>query len=542
MIGRFQRHRGPQSGQREGQRLRQEEGQKPHGPPSQGGGPSGKEILINVEPMETRLAILERGELEEFFVERTAQAPLVGNVYKGRVNSVVPGIRAAFVDLGIGKNGFLYLTDIVNPSPELAEHVQLEHPAGQPPPPVVAPEHQPRIQDLVKVGQELLVQVVKEPLGNKGPRLTTHLTLPGRFIVLMPMDAHFGISKRIEDPQERERLRQLLRELNPPKDIGIIVRTAASGANKKQLHRDLRFLLALWNRIKARSMHTAAPATIHEEYDVVLRTVRDMLTGDVKKVMVDSRDEYRKIHRFLCQTEPHLRDRIELFQDDVSLMEKRGLESEIEKFFHRKVELPSGGYCVIEQTESLVAIDVNSGKFTGRRNLEETAFVTNMEAAQELARQIRLRDLGGIIIFDFIDMISQSHRQKVFNALQNAFRRDRAKTNVIFISEFGLVEMTRQRIRKSLESVQFQECPYCHGRGSVRSALTISIMALRQAKRLFQKNHCRGIQLVVHPDVANRLQKDDRNAVIQLERQFRGRVQIQPDPTVHLEDFKATPL
>ncbi|MBI4228025.1 MAG: ribonuclease E/G, partial [Candidatus Omnitrophica bacterium] len=351
MIGRFRRRPPPQ-----GQPQTDGPPRRPQGGHPGGGG--GKEILINVEPMETRLAILEGGQLEEFFVERTAQGPLAGNVYKGRVNSVVPGIRAAFVDLGIGKNGFLYLTDIVNPSPELAEHVQLEHPSGQAPEPPIAPEHQPRIQDLVKVGQELLVQIVKEPIGHKGPRLTTHLSLPGRFIVLMPMDAHFGISKRIDDPQERDRLRQILKALNPPKDIGLIVRTAAIGATEKQLHRDLRFLMALWQRIKTRSMRTAAPASIHEEYDVVLRTVRDLLTPDVKRVVVDSREEFRKIHRFLCQTEPHLRDKIEWYREDAPLLEKRGLEAEIEKIFHRKVELPSGGYCVIEQTESLVAIDV----------------------------------------------------------------------------------------------------------------------------------------------------------------------------------------
>ena len=538
MIGRFRRRPRPIGNEP----SPQQQGPGPGGGHEGGGGGGGKgskEILINAEPMETRLAILEGGQLEEFFIERTAQAPLVGNVYKGRVNSVVPGIRAAFVDLGIGKNGFLYLTDIVNPSPELSEHVQLESPTGTPPAPPIAPEHQPRIQDLVRVGQELLVQVVKEPLGTKGPRLTTHLSLPGRFMVLMPMDNHFGISKRIDDPKERDRLRQLIKELNPPSDLGIIIRTAAGGAEQKHLHRDLRFLLSLWQRIKARSMHARAPAPIHEEYDVVLRTVRDMLSDEVKKVVIDARDEFRKIHRFLCQTEPHLRDKIEWYQGEVPLLEHRGLEAEIERIFNRKVELPSGGYCIIEQTESLVAIDVNSGKFTGRRNLEETAFVTNMEAAAELAKQIRLRDLGGIIIFDFIDMASQSHRQKVYNILQSALRRDRAKTNIIFISEFGLVEMTRQRIRKSLESVSFQECPYCHGRGSVRSALTGSINALRQAKRLFQKQHCREVELIVHPDIAARLQQEDRAAVQQLERQMHGRVRIKAESGIHLEEVKA---
>lgn len=533
MIGRFRRR--PPQGRPQG-------GGGPDGGrgPEGGGGP--KEILINVEPMETRLAILQQGKLEEFFVERTAQAPLVGNVFKGRVNSVVPGIRAAFVDLGTGKNGFLYLTDIVNPSPELAEHVQIEHPTNGPAAGPIPPEQQPRIQDLVRTGQELLVQVVKEPLGTKGPRLTTHLALPGRFLVLMPMDSHFGISKRIDDPKERDRLRQLIKELAPPSDLGLIIRTAAAGANRKQLHRDLRFLVALWARIKARSMRAGAPSLIHEEYDVVLRTVRDMLSEEVKKVVVDSRDEYRKIHRFLCQTEPQLRDRIEWYHEDAPLLERRGLEPELERIFHRKVELPSGGHCIIEQTESLVAIDVNSGKFIGRRNLEETAFVTNMEAAEEIPKQIRLRDLGGIVIIDFIDMLSQSHRQKVFNVLQNVLRRDRAKTNISFISEFGLVEMTRQRIRKSLESVSFQECPSCQGRGSVRSVLTLAIMALREAKRVFQKSHCRALELVVHPDVAARLQREDRNGVGTVERQFHGRIQITGEAGVPWDTIKASPL
>ncbi|MBI4313481.1 MAG: Rne/Rng family ribonuclease [Candidatus Omnitrophica bacterium] len=545
-MGRFRRRPQPQGQPLEHREHREHPSHRLHGPSSRGGNPpapaaTGKEILINVEPMETRLAIVEDGALEEFFVERTAQAPIVGNVYKGKVSSVVPGIRAAFVDMGIGKNGFLYLTDIVNPSPELAENVQLDPPQGAQPPPV-PPEHQPRIQDLVKVGQELLVQVVKEPLGTKGPRLTTHLTLPGRFMVLMPMDSHFGISKKIEDHAERDRLRQMIKDFNPPKDIGLIIRTAASGADEKQIQRDLRFLLALWNRIKARSMRAQAPALIHQEYDVILRTVRDMLGDDIKRVVVDSRDEFRTIHRFLCQTDPHLRDKIEWYREPEPLLEKHGLEQEIERIYHRKVELPSGGYCVIEQTESLVAIDVNSGKFTGRKNLEETAFVTNMEAAQEIAKQIRLRDMGGILIFDFIDMVSQSHRQKVFNALQQGFRKDRAKTNVIFISEFGLVEMTRQRIRKSLESVSFHECPYCHGRGKVRSALTMSVIALRQAKKIFLKNHSRAVELTLNPEVASRLQKEDRHAVQQVERTYRGRIEIKSDPAVHLEEIRAVPL
>ncbi len=499
-----------------------------------------KELLINVEPMETRVAVLHEGSFEEFYVERSSPAPLLGNVYKGKVTSVVPGIRAAFVDLGIGKNGFLYLTDIVGPTPEVEEMIQLE--GGRPPPAPLTGSQQPRIQDLVRVGQEILVQVIKEPISTKGPRLTTHLTLPGRFLVLMPMDATFGISKRIDDPKERERLRTLMKELHLPQDIGMIVRTAAHGATHRQLSRDARFLLALWKRIKVRSVRVSSPSLTHEEYNLPLRIVRDNLTEEVSKIVVDSRGEYQQLQRFLAQTEPHLRSRVEFYHHDVSLFEKRGLEKEIESIYNRKVNLPSGGYAVIEQTESLVAIDVNSGKFTARKNLEDTAFVTNTEAAKEIPRQIRLRDLGGILIIDFIDMNAQSHRQKVFNTLQNALRKDRAKTNISFLSEFGLVEMTRQRVRRSLESVSFQECPTCQGRGMIRSVLTVSISALRQIRHAFHSSKKQVVEVTAHPDLASRLFNEDRASIAAIESQYRGRVVVKPDPTFHVEAVKIQPV
>ena len=495
-----------------------------------------KELFINVEPMETRVAVLQEGSFEEFYVERSSPTPLLGNVYKGKVNSIVPGIRAAFVDLGLGKNGFLYLTDIMGPTPDVEDSVPLEGSAAPAAP--LTGSQMPRIQDLVRVGQEILVQVIKEPMGTKGPRLTTHLTLPGRFIVLMPLDVTFGISKRIDDPKERDRLRTMMKEMHVPKDVGVIVRTAADGADKKQLSRDYRFLLSLWKRIKVRSVRAPAPSLIHEEYNLPLRIVRDNLTDDVSKIVLDSRAEYQQLQRFLIQTEPHMRSRVELYQDDIPLFEKKGLEREIEKIYNRKVELPSGGYVVIEQTEGLVSIDVNSGKFTGRKNLEETAFVTNMEAAKEISRQLRLRDLGGIIICDFIDMNAQSHKQKVFNTVQNGMRKDKAKTNVSFLSEFGLVEMTRQRVRRSLESVSFQECPTCQGRGRIRSSLTVSINVLRQIKRTFQTAKKRAVEVTVHPDLASRLFNEDRDSIAAIENQYKGRVIVKPDPSVHLEMVK----
>lgn len=494
-----------------------------------------KEVLINVEPMETRVAAIVDGDFEEFYVERSTPAPLLGNVYKGKVSSIVPGIRAAFVDLGVGKNGFLYLNDIVGPAPETEETVQEETP------PAVSPLEgapMPRIQDLLRIGQEVLVQVVKEPIGTKGPRLTTHLALPGHFMVLMPLDNTFGLSKRVDDPKERDRLRTMMKSLRPPSDVGVIIRTAAQGANRRQLGRDLRFLLNLWKRIKARSVQASAPALIHEEYNLPLRIVRDNLSDDVKKIVVDSKNEFHQIMRFLAQTEPLMRSRVELYQQDVSLFEKKGLEREIEKIYNRRIELPSGGTAVFEQTESLVAIDVNSGKSTSRRNLEETAFATNMEAAREIPRQLRLRDLGGIVIMDFIDMNSQSHRQKVFNTLQNAIRKDKAKTNLSFLSEFGLVEMTRQRVRRSLESVSFQDCPMCQGRGSIRSVITVSILALRKIRATFQASKKEVVEVTCHPDLASRLFSEDRAAIAAIENQYRGRVVVKADPTCHPETVK----
>jgi len=495
-----------------------------------------KELLINVEPQETRVAIFHEGVFEEFHVERSSPSPLLGNVYKGKVASVVPGIRAAFVDLGIGKNGFLYLTDIVSPSPEVEEAVRMEE--NPKPSKPLSENLRPRIQDLVRVGQEILVQVIKEPLGTKGPRLTTHLTLPGHFMVLMPMDATFGISKRIDDPKERDRLRTIMKGMRRPADMGLIIRTAAIGSARGQLARDVRFLIALWKRIKVRSVRVKAPTLIHEEYNLPLRMARDGLSAEVKKIIIDSKEEFHKLQRFLAQTEPQMRSRVEFYRQEVPLFEKRGLEKEMEKIYNRKVELPSGGTVIFEQTESLVAIDVNSGRFTGRRGLEDTAFTTNMEAAKEIPRQIRLRDLGGILIIDFIDMNSQSHRQKVFNTLQNAMRKDRAKKNLIFLSEFGLVEMTRQRVRRSLESVSFRECPICEGRGKIRSVITISIHALREIKKAFQSSKKRTVEVTVHPELASRLFNEDRDSLTAIERQFRGRVVVKADAALHMETVK----
>lgn len=493
-----------------------------------------KEILINVEPQEKRLAIIENKALEEFSVERVGAKRQVGNVYKGRVSSIVPAVKAAFVNLGLEKNGYLYLADIVGLGMEFdaidKEEEELRPPKGIQP-------HQ-SIEQLLKKGQEVLIQVTKDPYGTKGARLTTHISLPGRYLVLLPFDRHLGISRRISEDKERARLKDILRQLEIPSEMGVIIRTAGVGQSKRDLSRDLKYLLDLWRRIKVGASRKAAPALLHEEYDLVLRIARDYLTEDVDNLIVDSRDEYRKIQHFLSAVSPHLRSKVELYEGDMPLFEKKSIEREIEKIFERKVYMKSGGYIVIEPTEGLVAIDVNSGKFTEKKNLEETAFAINTEAAREIARQIRLRDLGGIIVIDFIDMMQAGHRRKVFEALIGSLKRDKAKTDVSPLSELCLVEMTRQRMRRSLESVSFKECPYCQGKGLIKSVPTISIQALRKVKKYLKETKKKQVELHVHPEVASRLFNEDRQAIESIERTFRGKIIVKADPILHVEEVK----
>ena len=494
----------------------------------------GKEILINIEPQEKRLAILENKILEEFSVERIGEKRLVGNVFKGRVNSVVPAVKAAFVGLGLEKNGYLYLADIVGLGMEFEsldkEEEELKPPRGIQP-------HQ-SIDQLVKKGQEVLVQITKEPFGTKGARLTTHISLPGRYIVLLPFDRHLGISRRISDDKERVRLKEILRGLEVPKEMGVIIRTAGIGQSKRELGRDLKYLLGIWRKIKIGAAKKASPAQLHEEYDLTLRVARDYLTEDVEKLVIDNRDEYRKIQHFLSAVAPHLRAKVELYEGDIPLYDRKMIEKEVEKIFERKVPLRCGGYIIIEPTEGLVAIDVNSGKFTEKKSLEETAFAVNMEAAREVARQIRLRDLGGIIVIDFIDMMQAGKRRKVFEALIDSLKRDKAKTDASPLSEICLVEMTRQRMRRSVESMSFRECPYCQGRGLIKSVSTVSIQALRKVKKYLKETKKKQVELHVNPEVTSRLFNEDRQAIEAIERTFHARIIVKADPLLHVEEIK----
>ncbi|MCM8761378.1 MAG: Rne/Rng family ribonuclease [Candidatus Omnitrophica bacterium] len=437
-----------------------------------------KEIFINVTQHEKRVAILENKRIEEFYTERVEDTNLVGNIYKGRVESVLPGMGAAFVDIGLEKNGFLYVSDVVpEPSEEkmAEEGVEPEMSKKQ-----EAKRRLPAISELLKKGDEVLVQIVKEPISTKGARLTTHISIPGRFLVLMPFDNHIGLSKRIESREERDRIRQIMEGLRLPKDLGFIVRTAAIGASEKDFQRESRYLINLWQNIKARAKRAKPPQLIHAEFDLILRVTRDIFTSDFTKLEIDSKSDFRRISRFLRMLAPQLRQRVRFYNERMPLFEKYDIEKQIEKIYDRIVQLKSGGYLIFDQTESLVAIDVNSGKFVGRKNLEDTAYKTNLEAAEEVARQLKLRDLGGIIIIDFIDMEYAEHRKNVFRALERALENDKAKTKILNISSIGLVEMTRQRVRESIESKSYQKCPYCNGRGIVKSISTVSIELIRK--------------------------------------------------------------
>lgn len=491
-----------------------------------------KEILINAESQEKRVAVVEGGALEEYYIERPSEVSFVGNIYKGTVNSIMSGIGAAFIDIGFGKNGFLYVSDMMSPSQEFD---LLETSSQQ-----VRHVHRPKPSDidkLVKKGQEVLAQVVKEPIGAKGPRLTTHIGIPGRFVVLMPFDHHMGISKRVTDIKERDRMRQILKKIMPNLNMGLIVRTAGVGKSEADFKREIRYLAALWRQIKTHAGKLKAPHIVHEEYGLTFRILRDIFSEDVSRVLVDSRDEYRKLRHFANAIMPSMKRKLMLYQEKTGLFDSRGIEKQIEKLYNKKIELKCGGYIFIEETEGLIAIDVNSGSFN-RRQMEETAFKVNSEAAIEIARQIRLRDIGGIIVIDFIDMSKEKNRREIFDLLVKAVKRDRAKINILKMSEFGIVQMTRQRIRRGVRKVSYKNCPYCRGRGSVKSATTMSIEILRAIKREIEKSKTKEIRSYVHPEVANYLLNEDRPSIAKLESFYRTRIVIIAEPEMHIENFR----
>jgi len=382
------------------------------------------------------------------------------------------------------------------------------------------------------------VQVVKEPISTKGARLTAHVSIPGRFLVLMPFDNRIGLSKRIEDHKERDRIRKIMEDLKLPKDVGFIVRTAAIGASLKDFSRETHYLIRLWQHIKYKSKKAKPPQLIHQEYDLILRTARDTFTEATVKLELDSKNDFKRISKFLRMTSPQFRSRLKLYTDRMPIFEKYDVEKQIDKIYNRIIQLKSGGYLVFDETESLVAIDVNSGKSVGHKNLEETAFRTNLEAAEEVPRQLRLRDIGGIIIIDFIDMEFGGHRKTIVKTLERALENDKAKTKILNISSIGLVEMTRQRARRSIEAKSYQRCPYCAGRGTIKSPSTISTNLARQLTRILSATRAREIFVTLNPEVASYVIAPERNMIKQLERRFRRYIRVIEDPNQHIEEIK----
>ncbi len=500
--------------------------------------PVKRDILISQDANEKQVAILEDGRLEEFYIERPDAERLFGNIYKGKVKTVIPGMGAAFVDLGTKKDGFLYVTDALK-SPldleaEFDDAAQAQKKEDR------KHERMKRIEEVLKVGQEVIVQIVKEPIGNKGPRLTTHFSIPARYLVMMPGEEKVGVSRRIEDRKERERIRDIFKNLEIPKGVGFIVRTAGEGKDAKEFNRDIRYLIRQWKKIHGMISQKKAPSLIHQELDLVERMIRDNLNEENDSMVIDSPEIHKKVERFVKLYLPGQNVDIKLHQERVPLFEKYNIEKEIERTFQKNVYLKSGGYIVIEQTEGLVAIDVNTGKFTGHRNLEETVYKTNMEAGQEVARQLRLRDVGGIIIIDFIDMEWAEHRRNLFRSFKEAVRKDRAKTNILKMSELGLVEMTRQRIRPSLESAVYNTCTYCEGKGMVKSPTTMAIQTIRELRKSLGHSQGRTVNAYVHNEVAERLLHQEKRALEQLERQTRSRIFVYPDANLHVEDVNIT--
>ena len=496
-----------------------------------------RELLVNVTPPETRVALTEEGRVVEVFHERRGHRGLVGNVYLGRVHRVLPGMQAAFVSIGLDKDAFLYVEDALPPSVEEdGDDLAAPGPAGA----GRSAENRPRIDDLVKEGQELVVQITKDPLSGKGPRVTAGLSLPGRTLVYLPSAREIGISRRIADEPERDRLRKLLEEL--PGGGGLIARTAAAGAGAAELAADRRYLLELADRITRQAERATAPALLHRELDLALRVVRDLVSGDFARIRVDDEPTFARLTEFLGAVAPGLVPVVEISPSEPPLFEAFGIEDEIAKGLRRHVELPSGGSIVIQQTEALVAIDVNTGKFVGKDALEDTVYAANLEAAPEIARQIRLRDLGGLLVIDFIDMADARHRQAVFEKFEAELAKDRARTRILQFSEFGLVEVTRQRSRGNLEKTLTRACPECSGQGRVRTDLTLALDLRRDLLRpppLYGSGDT--VRVRVPPSLARLLAEDDPAILQDVQARLGIDVEILPDATLSPEEYEVLP-
>jgi ribonuclease E len=484
-----------------------------------------REMLINVSDIdECRIALLREGRLDELDIERTASASNVGNIYKGRVTNVESSIQAAFIDFGLPIHGFLHISDL-HPKyfPESKGENEL---VGRKTP----RRHRPPIQSCLKRGQEVIVQIIKEGIGTKGPTLSTYISLPGRFLVMMPGMEELGVSRKIEDDDQRRKMREMLAQLDLPKDIGFIVRTAGIDRTKRDLQRDLNYLTRLWSKVAARIKSEPAPAELYRESDLVIRTIRDVFDSSIKRILVDNAAVADRVREFLAIASPKSEDVVELYDGPEPMFHRFGIESEIDKLHSKHVPLPCGGSLVIEQTEALVAIDVNSGRFRVPENAEETAYRVNVEAADEIARQLRLRDLGGLIICDFIDMTQEKHRRSIERRLADALKQHKERAKLLRISRFGILEMTRQRQRPSLAKSMFAECPRCGGSGRVKATESVCLDVMRQIALASRKEGVASIDVRVSTAVANELLNRKRHALAELERAGGQTIRVHGDP------------
>jgi ribonuclease G len=490
-----------------------------------------REILISATPQETRVAILEDNILVELMVDQPDSERLVGDVYLGQVQAVLPGIQAAFVDIGTEKAAFLHVSDVARDDSEEEEESNGDESDAR-------NRRYPPIQDLIQKGERLLVQASKEPIGTKGPRVTTHISLPGRFLVFMPGSDHIGVSRKIEGRDERSRLRGIAKEVVPQDGGGVIIRTAGEELTREVFEREYRTLSETWSKIQKRQKSARPPALIHREAKLTSGIIRDVFTQRVDALIVDARLVYNEIKTYLEGTDPALLERVHLYTDPVPLFDKYGIEDAIREAFQRRVDLPSGGYIIIEPTEALVSIDVNTGRYTGRKDPEKTILRTNLDAAREIARQLRLRDIGGIIVADFIDMESRINQERVLQELRTYLNRDRARTRAFAVSDLGLVEMTRQRVRPSLFHTLTEPCMHCGGSGRVFRPDTVLRRIERAARRIAVQQAETEITIRVHPEVALHILEQEPDFLRRLDRSLRLALDLRDDPLMRQDEFR----
>jgi ribonuclease G len=501
-----------------------------------------KEMIVSSNGHETMVAILEDDLVAEVFVERERQRGTVGNVYKGRVSKVLPGMQSSFIDIGLERDGFLYVADVVDTIDEFDKLSSDEEEENSGKSRGDRDRPQPKIEELLKEGQEIVVQVVKEPLGTKGARLTSHVTMPGRFLVFMPTVDHIGVSRKIESREERSRLRGIVREFREAHGFtgGVIIRTAAGSRPKEDILGDLEAFHKIWTEMRQRNESSRAPAVLYREQSIVSRLLRDLLTEDYQAIRIDNATEYQRVVELVERIMPNLAPKVKLYSKPYPIFDEYGVQAEIDKALKSKVWLKSGGSIVINQTEALVAIDVNTGRFVGKKTsgrLEDTIVKTNLEAVKEIVRQIRLRDLGGIIVLDLIDMEDKKNRQKVYQAVEQELKKDRSPSKALQVSDFGLVIITRKRVKQSLERVLTEPCPYCSGTGVIKSTSTICYEILSEVKKVSPELNGHRLLLRVNPDIARAL-KEEESAVLKDLRQSIGKdVTIKADTQLHHEQF-----